>query len=63
MWKGLPAASHNQLALPGYKGHRNHLWEQSAIGAWGESICYDPENGLSASITDVRGRWVSLSKL
>ena len=53
-WKGLPAASHNQLALPGYKGHRNHLWEQSALGAWGESICYDPENGLSASITDVR---------
>ena len=63
LWKGLPAASHNQLALPGYKGHRNHLWEQSALGAWGESICYDPENGLSASITDVRPLMVtSMSK-
>jgi uncharacterized protein YjdB len=54
LWKGLPAASHNQLSLTGYKGHRNHLWEQSALGAWGESICYDPEHGLATSITDVR---------
>ncbi|WDE97588.1 hypothetical protein PQO03_17310 [Lentisphaera profundi] len=50
----LPAASHNQLALPGYQSKRYHLWEQSALGAWGESICYDPNHGLASAITDVR---------
>ncbi len=52
-WGGLPAASHAQLSLIGWGG--NQLWEQSALGAWGESICYDPlQAQASCSITDVR---------
>ena len=37
---GVPAASHAQLSLIGW-GH-NQFWEQSAIGSFGESICYEP---------------------
>jgi hypothetical protein len=52
-WGGVAAASHAQLSLIGWGG--NQLWEQSALGAWGESICFDPEQGQAAcSITDVR---------
>lgn len=52
-WGGLPAASHAQLSLIGWGG--NQLWEQSALGSWGESICYDPDQNLAAcTITDVR---------
>jgi hypothetical protein len=40
-WGGVPAASHAQLCLIGW-GH-NQLWDQAAIGSWGESICYDPD--------------------
>jgi hypothetical protein len=47
------AASHAQLSLIGWGS--NQLWDQSALGSWGESICYDPNQiqGLCA-ITDVR---------
>ncbi len=52
-WGGLPAASHAQLSLIGWGG--NQLWDQSALGSWGESICYDPDQNLaSCTITDVR---------
>lgn len=52
-WGGLPAASHAQLSLIGWGG--NQLWEQSALGSWGESICYDPNQAqANASITDAR---------
>lgn len=52
-WGGLPAASHAQLSLIGWGG--NSLWEQSALGSWGESICYDPDQALAhTTITDVR---------
>lgn len=52
-WGGLPAASHAQLSLIGWGG--NQLWEQSALGSWGESICHDPNQAqANASITDVR---------
>lgn len=52
-WGGLPAASHSQLSLIGWGG--NQLWDQSALGAWGESICYAPEQIQAAcTITDVR---------
>ncbi|MFA6134123.1 MAG: hypothetical protein WC869_08935 [Phycisphaerae bacterium] len=40
-WGGLPAASHSQLCLIGW-GH-NQLWDQAAIGSWGENICYEPD--------------------
>ena len=52
-WGKLPAASHAQLSLIGWAG--NNLWEESALGSWGESICYDPEQAqASCTITDVR---------
>ena len=52
-WGGVPAASHAQLSLIGWGG--NQLWDQSALGSWGESICYDPDQAqASSTITDVR---------
>ena len=52
-WGGLPAASHAQLSLIGWGS--NQLWEQSALGAWGESVCYEPDQAQAATtITDVR---------
>lgn len=52
-WGGVAAASHAQLCLIGWGG--NSLWEQSALGSWGESICYDPDQALARSaITDMR---------
>ena len=52
-WGGLPAASHAQLSLIGWGS--NQLWEQSAIGSWGESVCYEPDQAQAgAAITDVR---------
>jgi hypothetical protein len=33
----------------------NQLWDQSALGAWGESICYEPDQAQGkCTITDVR---------
>ncbi len=49
-WGGVPAASHAQLCLVGWG--TNQLWEQVAIGSWGESICYDPDVNLTRSIID-----------
>lgn len=52
-WGGVPAASHSQLSLIGWGG--NQLWDQSALGSWGESICYNPEQTQAhCTITDVR---------
>lgn len=52
-WGTAYAASHGQLCLIGWGG--NQLWDQSALGSWGESTCYDPDIGLSrAIINDVR---------
>ncbi|MEM7012410.1 MAG: LamG domain-containing protein [Verrucomicrobiota bacterium] len=61
-WGGLPAASHSQLSLIGWGG--NQRWDQSALGAWGESICYDPNQAQAqCTITDVRPLMVtSMSK-
>ncbi len=54
-WGGVYAASHNQLCLIGWGGGNNLLWDESALGSWGESITYDPDMGLSrAMIDDVR---------
>jgi hypothetical protein len=49
-WGGVPAASHAQLCLIGWG--TNGLWDQAAIGSWGESICYDPEVCLNRSMVD-----------
>jgi hypothetical protein len=52
-WGGVPAASHAQLCLIGWGS--NQLWNQSAIGAWGESICYEPDQvQADCAILDVR---------
>jgi hypothetical protein len=52
-WGGVAAASHAQLSLIGWGS--NQLWEQSALGAWGESICFEPDRGQAQClITDVR---------
>ncbi len=52
-WGGLPAASHAQLCLVGWGS--NQLWDQSAMGSWGESICYEPDQVQGGcAILDVR---------
>jgi hypothetical protein len=52
-WGGVAAASHAQLCLVGWGS--NQLWNQSALGAWGESICYEPDQAQAQClITDVR---------
>jgi len=53
LWGGLPAASHAQLCLVGWGG--NQLWEQAAIGSWGETLCFDPDQNLrGAAVCDTR---------
>ena len=57
-WGGVPAASHAQLSLIGWGG--NQRWDESALGSWGESICYDPSQAQAeCSITDVRPAMVN----
>lgn len=52
-WGGVPAASHAQLSLIGWGS--NQLWHQAAIGSFGESICFEPEQAqANCTITDVR---------
>ena len=50
----VPSASHAQLSLVGYGG--NGRWDQLAIGAYGETICFDIDMSLvDVAVTDVRG--------
>lgn len=57
-WGGVPAVSHSQLSLIGYA--MNQIWDEMAIGSWGESICYDPDVNLQRSmIDDVRPLFAS----
>lgn len=52
-WGGVAAASHAQLCLIGWGS--NQLWDQSALGSWGESICYEPDQAQAqATVLDVR---------
>jgi hypothetical protein len=52
-WGGAAAASHAQLCLIGWGS--NQLWDQSALGAWGESICYEPDQVQArCAVLDVR---------
>ena len=52
-WGGVPAASHAQLCLIGWGA--NQLWDESAMGSWCESICYEPDQiQAGCSILDVR---------
>ena len=53
LWGGVAAASHAQLCLVGWG--INQLWEQAAIGSWGESICFEPDQSHGCStVTDTR---------
>lgn len=57
-WGGVAAASHAQLSLIGWGS--NQLWDQSALGSWGESICHEPDQVQGeCSILDVRPLMVS----
>ena len=49
-WGGVAAASHAQLSLIGWGG--NQLWDESALGGWGETITYDPDINLNRSMID-----------
>lgn len=52
-WGGVAAVSHAQLCLVGWGS--NQLWDQSAMGAWGESICYEPDQAQArCGVLDVR---------
>jgi hypothetical protein len=52
-WGGVAAASHAQLCLIGWGS--NQLWNQSALGSWGESVCYEPDQVQGqCSVLDVR---------
>jgi hypothetical protein len=54
---GVPKASHSQLSLLGWGG--NARWDQIAIGAWGETLCFDVEHSLTRGfVTDNRGMLV-----
>jgi hypothetical protein len=53
LWKKIPAASHVQLCLVGWGS--NQLWDQAAIGAWGESLCFEPDQAQTgAMVLDTR---------
>ncbi len=49
-WGDSLAISHAQLSLEGWG--TNQLWDQMAIGSFGESICYDPDVNLNRGMID-----------
>ncbi|UCD51203.1 MAG: hypothetical protein JSW27_00955, partial [Phycisphaerales bacterium] len=52
-WGGVAAASHAQLCLVGWGSHQ--LWDEAAIGAWGESLCFEPDQGqIGGAVLDSR---------
>jgi hypothetical protein len=52
-WGEAYAAQHAQLSLIGWG--QNQQWDESSLGAWGESITYDPDMTLGrAQVDDVR---------
>ena len=50
-WGETYAASHAQLSLIGWNAAGGH-WDESALGAFGESITYDPDVTLQRSMVD-----------
>jgi hypothetical protein len=52
-WGGIAAASHAQLSLAGWGS--NQLWDEAAVGSWGETICFEPDQVQGeCAIYDVR---------
>lgn len=57
-WGGVPAASHAQLSLVGWGN--NQLWEEAAVGSFGESLCFEPDQGQrGGAVLDTRPLMVS----
>jgi hypothetical protein len=64
MWGDVFAASHAQLSLIGWSTAGGH-WDESALGAFGESVTYDPDMNLGRSmqddvrpfLVDANGKW------
>ena len=53
-WGGAGTVSHSQLSLVGY-GKGYWKWDESALGAWGESLTLDPTLHLGAAfMCDIR---------
>lgn len=53
-WDQAASASHSQLSLIGWNKY-SWKWDQSALGAWGESMTFDPGQKVAAAfIADVR---------
>jgi hypothetical protein len=50
-WGPAYAASHAQLSLIGWGSSGGH-WDESALGAFGESVTYDPDVTLGRSMLD-----------
>lgn len=50
-WGEAYAASHAQLSLIGWGSSGGH-WDESALGAFGESVTYDPDVALGRSMMD-----------
>ena len=63
-WGPTYAASHAQLSLIGWGNSGGH-WDESALGCFGESVTYDPDETLRRSmiddvrpfLVDANGRW------
>lgn len=52
-WGGAPAASHAQLSLAGWGA--NQLWDQAAMGSWGEQLCFEPDQTqIGGAVLDTR---------
>jgi hypothetical protein len=51
-WGETYAASHAQLSLVGWNDQATGHWEESALGAFGESITYDPDVTANRSMVD-----------
>lgn len=52
-WGKVYHASHTQLCLIGYVGPQ-WVWEQTAIGGFGENLCYSPDITIVSFIGDMR---------
>lgn len=51
-WGEAYAASHAQLSLVGWSDQATGRWEESALGAFGESLTYDPDQTANRSMVD-----------
>ena len=49
-WGEAYTAAHAQLSLVGWG--TNQQWDESSLGAWGETITYDPDQTLQRSMVD-----------